>query len=341
MRTSLAALAAVVVLSETGWAQQQNLTLALFERYLDTLRLEAGMPGLSAAIIENGTVVWDRGFGYADVENVVATRADTPYPVLGLTETIASTLLLQQCVEYRDLELSDTARRWNSDFPDSTATIGDVLRHRAPSGGFRYDPARYGALSGVITQCARERYMRLVGYEILNRLGMTSSAPAHAMNDADRDLFDETMVSRFSSALGRVAQPYKVDGSLRASKSSYTPSPLDASTGIVSSVLDLARLDSRLNVLLSTETLRAAWSSAGGTPTGLGWFVQRYNNQTVVWHFGVARDAYSSLILKVPDRGVTLILLANSDRLNAPYSLENGDVTQSVFARLFLRLVLP
>jgi len=60
-----------------------------------------------------------------------------------------------------------------------------------------------------------------------------------------------------------------------------------------------------------------------------------------VWHFGVARGAYSSLILKVPNKHVTLILLANSDRLSAPYTLENGDVTQSVFARLFLRLVLP
>ncbi len=338
IRTALAALLAIVVLGQQGWAQQ-NLTLILFDRYLDQLRLEAGIPGLSAAIVENGTLVWDRGFGFQNVERAERASADTPYPVLGLTETVASTLLLGECVEQRGIELSDAARRWNSDFPDATSTLGDVLRHRAPGGGFRYDPARYGMLSGAITQCAREPFTRLVGYEVLNRLSMTNSAPGHNI-DGVRTLFTEDMVSRYTDVLRRVAQPYRVDGSLRVARSTYTPTPLDASTGLVSTVRDLARLDRSLNVLLSQDTLSAAWSPAGG-PTGLGWFVQRYNNETVVWHFGLARDAYSSLILKIPNKGVTLILLANSDRLSAPYSLENGDVTQSLFARLFLRLVLP
>jgi hypothetical protein len=35
---------------------------------------------------------------------------------------------------------------------------------------------------------------------------------------------------------------------------------------------------------------------------------------------------------------VTLILLANSDGLSAPFSLQEGDVTVSLFARAFLRL---
>jgi hypothetical protein len=35
---------------------------------------------------------------------------------------------------------------------------------------------------------------------------------------------------------------------------------------------------------------------------------------------------------------LTLILLANSDGLSEPFSLQNGDVTTSLFARTFLRL---
>jgi CubicO group peptidase (beta-lactamase class C family) len=337
-RTAAAALVAIVVCGQQGGAQQQSLTIGLFERYLDALRVEAGMPGLSAAIVENGTVVWDRGFGRQDVENAVAARADTPYPVLGLTETVASAMLLQQCVEQRDLELTDTARRWNSAFPDATSTIGEVLRHRS-GGTFRYDPSRYAELAEVITQCARERYQRLVGYEVISRLGMTDSVPGHNI-DSDRSLFGDDLLARFTAALRRVAVPYRVENN-RVSRSAYTPHRLDASTGLVSTVRDLARLDRSWNVLLSSSTLEQWWSPASGAPTGLGWFVQHYNHQTVVWHFGVARDAYSSLILKVPGKNVTLILLANSDRLSAPYALENGDVTQSVFARLFLRLVLP
>jgi hypothetical protein len=43
------------------------------------------------------------------------------------------------------------------------------------------------------------------------------------------------------------------------------------------------------------------------TPLGLGWFVQSYNNERLVWQFGVVKDAYSGLILKLPDRNITLI----------------------------------
>jgi len=40
----------------------------------------------------------------------------------------------------------------------------------------------------------------------------------------------------------------------------------------------------------------------------------------------------------VPGRGLTLILLANSDGLSSPFSLSSGDLTASPFGRLFLGL---
>src|SRR5262249_3475062 len=133
----------------------------------------------------------------------------------------------------------------------------------------------------------------------------------------------------------------------KASRSDYAPRGLDAALGIVSTVRDLARYDIALDdgVLVRPEYLDVAWhnaTSASGAalPTGLGWFVQTYNGERVVWHFGYAPNAYSSLILKVPGRSLTLILLANSDGLSAPFSLADGDVTASLFARTFLRLFL-
>jgi hypothetical protein len=66
--------------------------------------------------------------------------------------------------------------------------------------------------------------------------------------------------------------------------------------------------------------------------------VQVYRGERVVWHFGNVPNAYSSLVLKLPARNVTFILLANSDDLSSPFQLAAGDVTRSVFATLFLRL---
>jgi hypothetical protein len=87
--------------------------------------------------------------------------------------------------------------------------------------------------------------------------------------------------------------------------------------------------------------MRRAPLGAGGArlPHGLGWFVQTYNGETILWQFGVGFNASSALVVMVPARGYTLILLANSDGLVKPFSLAAGNVTASPFVRLFLGLV--
>ena len=65
--------------------------------------------------------------------------------------------------------------------------------------------------------------------------------------------------------------------------------------------------------------------------------MQYYRGERVVWHFGLMPNAYSALMVKLPERHLTFILLANSDRLTVPFQLASGDVTKSVFATLFLR----
>ncbi len=147
--------------------------------------------------------------------------------------------------------------------------------------------------------------------------------------------------------LAKLAVPYKVDGKGRAERNDLPGMPIDAAGGLVSTVRDLWQLDKALDdrLLLTDDTLAAAWSPAaerGGvaSPMGLGWFVQSYKGERVVWHFGYVQNAYSSLILKVPSRNLTFILLANGDGLSAPFQLQSGDVTRSPFATLFLRLAI-
>jgi hypothetical protein len=44
----------------------------------------------------------------------------------------------------------------------------------------------------------------------------------------------------------------------------------------------------------------------------------------IVWHYGYAPNAYSSLILKIPEKESTMILLANSDGQAGVSTLETG-----------------
>ena len=78
----------------------------------------------------------------------------------------------------------------------------------------------------------------------------------------------------------------------------------------------------------------------GAAPTGLGWFVQNYRGTPVIWQFGLIDNAYSAMIVKVPSRRATMILLANSDGLAIPFQLDAGDVTRSPFALVLLKMLL-
>jgi CubicO group peptidase (beta-lactamase class C family) len=337
----------IALLVAAGFAQQaasQSLTLLVFERYLDSLREQAAIPGMSAALVQHGVVVWERGFGRQDVGANVFASPTTPYPIAGLSQVLGSTLLLEKCVDQSYLSTADPVNAWNPAFPEPQTSVRDLLTHTAPVvGGFRLDLSRFSALTPIVERCADvPYYSRVLATEILDRFAMIDAVPSQTQgtpSPIDLQWFDNPTLVRYAATLARVAVPYRVDRSGKPSRSDFLAQPTDAATGVVATVRDLAKFDAALShgFILSPEALRAAWSSAQGMPTGLGWFVQNYNGELVVWQYGVIKDAYSSLIVKLPNRDATLILLANSDRLNSPFTLENGDVTVSLFAQLFLK----
>jgi CubicO group peptidase (beta-lactamase class C family) len=335
-------------------AQQSATPIATppFERYLELLRAQSGIPGLSAAIVKDGQIVWERGFGYQNVESRIPAGPDTPYLVADLSQTLASTLILQ-CVEQRHLSLDALASRYGVALPEADTTLRQLLSHTSalgpPAAPFRYDPERFAQLTGVMEACAPQPYRKSVAHRILERLAMRDSVPGRDVREVGivpDGLFDPAALARYAAVLDRLAIPYKLDRKGKAVRSEPLPAAgITAADGLVTTVRDLARFDAAIDdgILLEPETLAAAWTNAvardgAPAPMGLGWFVQRYVDEPVVWHFGIIPNAYSSLILKLPARRATLILLANSDGLNAPYQLAQGDLTRSLFATVFLRL---
>jgi CubicO group peptidase (beta-lactamase class C family) len=219
-----------------------------------------------------------------------------------------------------------------------------------PDGTFRYDPARLAALTDVVEQCATDRYPALLAAEIFDRLAMVNSVPGQALGtptSQDASLFGAPQLARYRDILRQIAVPYRMFGRRPVRNAELAPTGVDIARGIVSSVLDLAQFDSAFDtgLLLAQSTrlqaLSQAFANGRPLPTGLGWFLQAYNGEPIAWQFGVVEDGYSSLIVKVPNRNLTLILLANSDGLSRPFALEAGDVTTSIFAKTFLRTFVP
>lgn len=121
---------------------------------------------------------------------------------------------------------------------------------------------------------------------------------------------------------------------------------LSASAGMISSVVDIAKFDAAMDrdMILSQATREAMHVSTisinkQALPYGIGWFVQHYQGIKLIWHYGYVPKAVSSLILKIPEQQLTLILLANSDGASRNFNLGKGDVLNSPFARLFLEHV--
>lgn len=352
MRTRIAVLIVCFTLALSGVQARQNQAAAgiiPFESYLESLRVQAGIPGMSAALVQDGQIVWERGLGFQNQESRIRATPDTPYPIAGLSEPFASVLVLQ-CAEQRRLNIDDPIRRHGGAVAEVNATIRTVLSHTSANSGdaFHYDPERYAQLTPVVESCVPQPYRKTVAVSLLERLAMKDSVPGRDLIDPSvltEKLFATEVLDRYRRVLERVAVGYKVDKRGKLSRTELSPEAINAASGLVSTVRDIARFDNAIDtdLLLREETRQAAWSPGTTTqstalPTGLGWFVQNYRNDQVVWHFGVVPNAYSSLIIKLPARKLTFILLANSDGLVAPFQLDGGDVTKSLFATLFLRL---
>ena len=353
--------------------------LAQFEADVEKLREELKIPGLSVAIVKDQEVVWAKGFGFADLENQIPATEDTPYEIASLTKPFAAALLMQ-LVEAGQLDLDAVIAEILQDtvftFPPPAeapaegyaalcagiqeigrSTSGPMapyaflfqdyrcdtepiavrhhLTHTAqgrPGDGYRYNGFPYGLLSWVIEAVTGEEYEQVLVNNIIEPLEMADTVPN---SDAERA----------AEILAEMARPYQVDDSGNVVLADYqTTGRVDAASGMISTVLDLAKFDAAmdLDLLISADTKAAMFtptlSNSGETlPYGMGWFVQEDGGKQLVWHYGW-ESAYSSLILKVPEQNLTFILLASSDGASSPFNLGTGDVLSSPFAALFLDL---
>ena len=326
-----------------------SLIFGRFGDYVDSLRAQAGIPGLAAAIVGRDAIVWEQAFGRQDLERSIATRTDTPFHVDGLTQVFTASLVLR-CVEEGRLSLDDRIGRFVPASPDAPATIRQLLTHTygPPDNlAFNYRLERLAPLSAVIRVCAADSFRETVA-NLFDRLAMRDAVPgpdAVHLTPPAEGIPSPSAAARYARVLERLAVPYAVDQQRRSSPAQYAASTLTPATGLISTVRDFARFDLALkqDVLLHPETLAVAWrppSDRSGQPLphGVGWFVQTYHGQTVVWQFGAAENGSSSLVVTMPGPGLTLILMANSNGLVKPFPLAAGDVTASPFGKVFLGL---
>src|SRR5262245_24510709 len=98
--------------------EKQKQIEAAVTRYLSASRA----PGLSVAVVENGTFEWSSGFGMADLENAVPASSQTLYRLASISKPLTATaaaLLWQR----KKLDLDAPVQTYCPSFPKKDAVI--------------------------------------------------------------------------------------------------------------------------------------------------------------------------------------------------------------------------
>ena len=247
-----------------------------------------------------------------------------------------------------------------------------------PGTRFRYDGRAFGGLTTIIERITGRSFAVELNERIIRPLGLKHTGPnprdireaeckaslflvvtgtctdvQGALQEAernrtrfkltgiDRSPLDDNLAKGYARQWGRTVWPPGLFGPMRPAVHMTT---LFASAGLVASVVDVTRFSIALDEgKLLREPTRTIAFTAAATPTGetlpygLGWFVQQHNGQRLIWHFGQFFEN-STLLLKIPDKQVTFVVLANSDGLSRRRRLgDHGNVLASPAAMLFLK----
>ena len=323
MKSALpAVVAAALIACNSATLVEPVTSFAQFEARLETLRADSHISAISVAIARDQSIVYSRGFGLADIGEQRLATAATVYHLASLTKPFASVVIMQLVEEGR-VSLDDAVSKYGINLPSSgVIRVRHLLSHTSegsPGTSYSYNGDRFSLLDSVIARATGQTFAQAVQTRVIARIGLEHTAPGSQMG---------------------MARGYTwKDG--KQVPTSY-PSMFSTAAGLTGSAVDYARFSIAMDrdALLTPAAKAVAYAPAvlsGGvvSPYALGWFSTEYKGVRVIWHYGYW-IANSSLVIKIPSRGLTYVVLSNSDQLSARYPLASGNLEQSPWAAAFL-----
>lgn len=310
------------------------------------------VPGFAVAVVQDGRFLYRQNFGYADVRTQAPVLDSSMFSVASVTKSFTAVMLMQLKAEKRislnDYLLSypfDTSK-FTPNTVDASTRLSDVLSMTSdnlPERTFNYSGWRYSMLSGVFSKVIKEDPQAAYRQQITSRI----FAPLKLENTIDG--YPEAP----NDYTKRIVQGYRLESG--SNGPIYTPVNYDANNyfagpaaGIFSTIGDLATYTTALdeNKLLTPSQYEAmttprADRSGRLWPYALGWMSQAVNGVRVNWVYGEGQ-ADSALLVRIPNRHLSLIVLMNSTDSSSAARLHDGNVLWSPIATAFLKFfVLP
>ena len=300
-----------------------------------------GIPGLTLAVAEGGTVRFEAAFGFADVENGVPARPETVYRLASVSKPMTAVAVLH-LAEQGSLDLDAPVWRYCPDFPEKPwpVTARQLLCHQGgvrhyrpdeptetrrfesfagalalfrddplvhePGTGVRYSTYGYNLLGCAAASAARTSFVSLLGEVVFGPAGMTATGA-----DDVREITAHRAQGYVRDAEGRLRNSALADMSYKA-----------PGGGLSGTAADVARFGSALasGRLLSQATLdqmltRQTTRDGRLTGYGLGLTLGEREGRPEAWHTGgqerVSNALYLSLDRSVPGGGRSVAILTN------------------------------
>ena len=345
------AISITALLSTTLWAGEANVESGSpntrgFDREVTECAQLLRLPGLSLAIVQDGTIVHRLRLGFADLESKRPITDESIFWLASVTKSFSAVMMMQYQQEGR-ISLDDPLIKYPFTsvgfFPqriDPNVQLKHVLSHTSesvPGTAFVYHGGRYNFIYGVFEQMSGLKFPQAYTHELETRivqpLGLEATMAGYP--NTNQDLVRARIVTPYSYNSAR--QEFAVN------RGALNPGTAFPASGLLSCVKDLAAyttgLDGeRLLTKSSYGKMTSAFICKDGRASayGLGWFVTDFNGVALHWAYGLG-DSDSSILVRVPSRKLSLILLCNCSFATAPSRFGGGNPLTSPFVVSFLK----
>jgi len=298
--------------------------------------LESRATGCTVAIAENGNIVFQHGFGYADVENFVTMRPQTVMRIASISKAVTGVAVMR-LVQQGKVDLDGDIRTYVPEFPDKghTITPRQVLGHlsgiRAYKGNEAASRERYASVSDSLKMFVDDPLQHAPGEKYLYST-LAFTVAARMVENVTGSTFPEYLEWHVFRPAGMVSTgPEDQDGIVRwrargyvrtkegvLQNSPYTDISYKwAGGGLVSTAPDLCRLGMALMAgkLLDEASLQTLWTGqktndGRETGYGLGWSVGKLDGLKTVSHGG-AQPMVRTILLLIPERKLAVSVMSN------------------------------
>lgn len=313
------------------------------------------VPGASLLIIQNGTILYAKGYGLAQLENPVSVIPETNFRLASISKqfTAACIMLLKQLGQ---LDYNQVLTDFFPVFPDygQYITVRHLLTHTSglmdyfslipenvteqvhdedvlqlmmeqsstyftPGTQYRYSNSGYAILAMIVEAVSGQSYAQFTYNNIFSPFNMAGSVA-----------FEEGISTIQNRAYG-----YLGSGNEFVFGDQSLTSAVLGDGGIYSSINDMFKWDQVLytNSLLLQEYILEAMTSAtleDGSQTGygFGWRIDSYLNRFRVGHTGSTRG-FRNVYHRYPDDALSVIILTNRNS-GSPKTIAN-DIAKIIF----------